>query len=419
MSNPFSIPADHNGVRRTISLFVLIFSGMGVRLFSTIPGRIFIFAIILYFLNYREVKRLKPDIWGKFIIIVLLYFLFNIIKGTEPFYPMIIGWLSALFTLSPYINGCDRFVADLYRLTNFCVIYSLLHVILQLLFSPFIIKTGIPMEPKTFLYLFYYNRLQVWGGLNRIQGFCWEPSNWNLLLNMNLVIALTYKDSYKKILLNVLAIITVMSTTGIVVMFCVMIIYYLFYYSRSKLLRLLVTVVLFISFGGIVNEVLTSKLSNASGNARFADFFVAYVVAKESPLFGADVDNISRNPIASIAREEAWEGEGPIDQGLMEREGMVNSFAQLTIEWGIPLTILFLWLLFKCPLFYENKTRYLFMIMILMVLMGTPISRTGFFCMFIMSSVFIHRRDDGYIKVPRPLLKNNKNNPRKIESKQI
>lgn len=69
-------------------------------------------------------------------------------------------------------------------------------------------------------------------------------------------------------------------------------------------------------------------------------------------------------------------------------QGMVNSFAALFVEWGIPITLLIFYLMFKTPLINDNKLKLLYIVAVLCVLMGSPISRTGFsICMLFYSFI--------------------------------
>ena len=86
------------------------------------------------------------------------------------------------------------------------------------------------------------------------------------------------------------------------------------------------------------------------------------------------------------ARENAWTSTGD-KEGYME-QGMVNSFAALFVEWGIPITLLIFYLMFKTPLINDNKLKLLYIVAVLCVLMGSPISRTGFFYMY----AFAHKK---------------------------
>lgn len=364
---------------------------MGVRLFDEISGRIVFFTIIIYFLNRKEINRLGSNVLVRFIFICLFYFLFCLVKNIQPYYPMMLGWLSALFTLAPYVNGCPYFLDDLYKLSRFSVIYSLIHVIVQMVLPFMIIPTDIPMQPKTFLYLLYYNREIGYMGLNRIQGYCWEPSNWNMILNVNLILSLYLKKPFRNVLEAIIAIITVMSTTGIVVMVATLFLNYLVFSNLPKFKRIFLFIISATLLGEFAYNELHEKLANASGEARQADMMVALAVAKVHPLLGADIDNLTKNEIAMNARIDSMERGEFNNLGLLEREGMVNSFAGLIVEWGIPLTILIIFSLCRCPLFKDKKLRIFFSIVFLMILTGTPIARCGFFFLFVFSSILANR----------------------------
>lgn len=324
--------------------------------------------------------------WLKLFIIIIFYIFFCYIKGVKPALFVFAAWMSAFFVLSNYWKGQYSFIYDLSCLGRVCMWYSLLHVPILLLFRNSFVTTQFPMHPQTFLYLFYFTQSGGLMNLPRIQGFCWEPSCWNLLLNINLVFTLYFKSSLKNIILSVIAIITVMSTTGLVVMIGVIATYYILNMSKDKNFR---TIFLFIMglviLFPFVHNQIEKKLSTGSGNARMGDFAIATAIACESPLLGADLDNITTNMTAINARINAWTTEYGDYEGYME-QGMTNAFASLIVEWGIVLFFLIVYLLLKTPLFPDKKLRVIFMIALLGVLMGTPISRTGFFYLFVFST---------------------------------
>ena len=243
------------------------------------------------------------------------------------------------------------------------------------------------MQPKTFLYLFYFNHDEGFMEMPRIQGFCWEPSCWNLLLNINLVFTLYFKRPLKDLVLSIISIVTVFATTGLVVMVGVITAYYLLNISRKKALRtiFLFSIVMAMLAPFVYNQ-LQEKLSTGSGNARMGDFAIAATIAKESPLLGSDLDNITTNMAAVKARENAWTTVQGDYEGYME-QGMTNAFASLIVEWGCVMFILIIYLLFMSPLFPNKKLRIVFMVALLGVLMGSPISRTGFFYLFVFSTL--------------------------------
>ena len=320
--------------------------------------------------------------------ITMLYYAFCMMKGVSILPFLIVAWLSAAVVLTPYYLHQADFVHTMKRLTRFCMYYSLCHIPIMILFKNNLTTTSFGMNPKTFLYLFYFNGQEGFAGMNRIQGFCWEPSCWNLLLDLNLIFALYFKEKKSIIIASVLAIISIMSTTGLVVMSAIICLYYLLNIKLKKAIQSAVVLAVFAALvGPIVYSNVSEKLETGSGNARVGDFAIATAVMKEHPWIGIDTENLTKNMLVINARENAWTSEGD-KEGYME-QGMVNSFAALFVEWGIPITLLIFYLTFKTPLINDNKLKLLYIVAVLCVLMGSPISRTGFFYMYAFSTVLL------------------------------
>lgn len=373
------------------TLGILCFQGFGIRIFEgVIDGAIVLWLLVLAIINRRYLTRTPLSYWAKMVLLVLLYFLFCLIKGVMVVPFLIIAWLSSAVVLTRYLLG-ESFVGDMRKLTRFCMYYSLLHVPIMLLFGPFIINTNLGMHPKTFCFLFWFNHGEGVFGLNRIQGFCWEPSCWNIFLDLNLVFAFSYKEKRSIQILSILAIVSIMSTTGIAVMGIILVAYFLLSLQRKQFFKtVFISGIVFAILAPFVYAELEKKLSDGSGNARMGDFAIAGAVMLQSPIWGADLDNITKNMVAIAAREDAWTSQGDFE-GYME-QGMVNSFAALFVEWGLPITLLIFYTMYKTPLVEERKLKQLLVVTILSVLMGTPIARTGFFYLFFLSTLLISRR---------------------------
>lgn len=374
------------------TLGILCFQGFGIRIFEgVIEGTIVLWLLVLAVINRRYLTRTPLSYWVKMVSLVLLYFLFCIVKGIAVVPFLIIAWLSSAVVLTRYMQE-KNFIGDMRKLTRFCMYYSLLHVPIMLLFGQFIMNTNLGMHPKTFCFLFWFNQGEGILGFNRIQGFCWEPSCWNTLLDLNLVFALYYKEKRSIQILSILAIVTIMSTTGIAVMGIILVAYFLLSLQRKQFLKtVFISGIVFAILAPFVYAELEKKLSDGSGNARMGDFAIAGAVMLQSPIWGADLDNITQNMAAVAAREDAWTSQGDFE-GYME-QGMVNSFAALFVEWGLPITLLIFFAMYKTPLIEESKLKLLFVVTILSVLMGTPIARTGFFYLFSLSTLLLSRKN--------------------------
>ena len=130
-------------------------------------------------------------------------------------------------------------------------------------------------------------------------------------------------------------------------------------------------------------------MDSGSGQSRVGDFAITLAVMNNSPWLGVDLDNITSNVIAMKARSESWNVSGDYS-GYMD-QGMVNSFASLFVEWGIPLSILILSGLFATPLIKDVKLKILFFLTLVGVIIGTPITRTGFFYLFPFSCLLMSK----------------------------
>lgn len=372
-----------------LSMGILCFQGFGIRIFAGVmEGAIVLWLIVLALLNWRYVKRVPLSYWGKMVGISMLYYIFCMVKGVSILPFLIVAWLSAAVVLTPYYLRQADFVHTMRRLTRFCMYYSLCHIPIMILFKNNLTTTSFGMNPKTFLYLFYFNGQEGFAGMNRIQGFCWEPSCWNLLLDLNLIFALYFKEKKAIIVASVLAIVSIMSTTGLAVMTVIFGIYYLLNMKLKKAIQSAFAIVLFAALvGPVVYNNVSEKLESGSGNARVGDFAIATAVMHEHPWVGIDIENLTKNMLVMNARENAWTSEGD-KEGYME-QGMVNSFAALFVEWGIPITLLIFYLMFKTSLINDKKLKLLYIVTVLCVLMGSPISRTGFFYMYAFSTVLL------------------------------
>lgn len=377
---------DKEQKKRILVLFLLVFEGFGLRIFDgIIPGAVGLWTILIAMLSYKNIRTLPASCWLRFFLFLVVWLGFNILlKNITPPFFLTAAWASAFFVFANYWNGQHSFVEDMELFTKICVYYALLHIPILLLFESSLVVTDLDMNPRTFLYLFWFNG-------SRVQGFCWEPSCWNLLLNLNLVLSLYLKRGYKQVALTILSILAVMSTTGIVVMAIIIALYFLVSTESKTVRRNIILGSIAVAFiAPYAMEELDNKLETGSGAARYGDFFIAQYIMQEHPFIGADLDAITENTTAIKARDDAWMVEGDY-RGYMD-QGMTNSFAALFVEWGLPLTLLIFFCMYRSPLLFDRRLRFLFITAILLVIMGTPINRTGFFYLFVFSGFLLNRQ---------------------------
>ncbi|WP_336834261.1 hypothetical protein [Sphingobacterium siyangense] len=370
---------------RVISLGILSFQGFGIRIFENIfSGAIVLWTVILLFLNYKNFFKLNAKIFLRFFFFIIFYFAFCLIKRSPPRLYLLAAWLSSLIILSNYLQIGNSFSKDLYKLTKFCVFYSLLHIPIMMLFKSSLISTTFNMNPKTFLYLFYFNKDDGFLGLPRIQGFAWEPSCWNLLLNINVLLALYFKKGKYQIMASIFSVISVMSTTGLSALVIVLCLYSFVFDSKESNKYRFIYILLLFTLTPFIYANLQDKLSIGSGMQRLGDINVASAIMDSNPFLGANVNDLKMNKIAIRAKEETWGDTYGDFEGYMD-QGITNAVAGLFIEWGIVLALIFIFFLFKNPLFPDKRLRIVFAIVLLVVLLGTPILNTGFVFISILS----------------------------------
>lgn len=152
-----------------LSMGVLCFQGFGIRIFEGIfEGAIVLWLMVLIILNWRYVRAVPLTYWCKVGYVAIGYFLFSVIKGVSILHYLIVAWLSAAVVLTPYYLRQADFVHVMRRFTRFCMYYCLCHIPIMLFLKGTLITTSFGMNPKTFLYLFYFNGGEGFAGLPRI-----------------------------------------------------------------------------------------------------------------------------------------------------------------------------------------------------------------------------------------------------------
>ena len=381
---------------RILSLFILVFEGFGIRILDdVIPSPISFWTALLFIINFRSIRKLPIKTWLTLFAFFAFYIVFSLLKGVTPNFFLLAAWFSAFFVLSNYYDGKANFAEDFYRFTKYCVIYSLLHFPIIILAKDFLIPIQYELEMKTFMYLFYYaGAVNETLGLNRTQGFCWEPSCWNCLLNMNLALSLSLNKKRADIILCAIAIFLVFSTTGFVTMLFIFGTYFALYLRKLSIRSALIIAAILLIILPVAISNIENKLTTGSGATRYGDFFVALYVVQNSPLLGGDLNNITSDAGAMMAKADNW-GQSAESLRLYDEVGMTNAFAALFVEWGLIVTCVVLYMMFASPFFPTKRVAILVSSALLVVLMGTPIARTGFFYLFPLSTLIIKKKAYG------------------------
>ena len=370
-----------------LSLGILAFEGFGNRLlYSFIPSPIIWWLVVLIAINIKFLLKTNIFYWTKTISLFLFYFFFNYIKGIEPPVFIYAAWMSAIVVLARYIDSSCSFIDDLRKLSRFCMWYHLLHVPFILFAKSFpVVETGM-----TYYSLFFLWYMPSDEGLCRICGFAWEPSCWNIFLDFNLIFTLYYKESKWMFFISIFALLVTDSTTAFVVMVFILCGYYFLMTEKRTIVRNLFfgTTLLFFLVPFVL-ENFNNKMNTGSGQARGGDFVVAKAVLERNPLLGTDLANVSKLSYVILERDRYWTAGTDGNRDMVA--GITNGFAGLFVEWGGLFGLMFIFLPLFSNLIVEKKLRFFICCAFYLVLMGTPIARTGFFFMFPFSYIFINK----------------------------
>ena len=384
--------------KRLLSLGILIFSGLGMRILQ-FNGSLLVYLFILLVLNFKNIKKI-PKRWGNiYMFLVLSYSIIFFLKGVLIPWYVPISMTIALVCLSNYYNKpSELFREDFSKLLKFFMYFHLLGVLLiplNFLFTTTFLDYS---EYKTFLGLFWYNTIggpSFFNGL-RFTGIVWEVGIWQFFLNANLIFAFYNRKNLKYILLSIIAVITSFSTTGLILLGVVLL--YSFILNNSiKFNHLLVLLIIGIFAFPFIQDNIVDKFTGknaGSGLTRIADIYSGAILIKNSPFLGSDVDNAtaSNNFEAYKIKRDLWNGnftDGAFDGYITVKNS--NGIMRFIIDWGLPFSLFLIFKSLRSNLFADKKLMFFFFITLLISMFSEAISRTGFFYFFILSGLIFKK----------------------------
>lgn len=388
---------DKDQFRRILSLAVMFFSGIGFHIFQ-FSASLLVWMAIIFTLNFKSVIRIPVRAWLGTGVLIVVFSLVFIFKGSSFPYFVVVAIVSALFALSNYFNNKNLFFSDFSRLLQFYMYYALLTIPILIFGSSLFNEVTLGYSRYfTFYWLFWFNDNggpSFFHGL-RPCGFTWEVGIWQLFLNLNFLFALYENRSIKKTFLAVLAAISVFSTTGIILVCFVYLLYFFVINKKAKTAKMLIPIIVFlVSFPLLmqnVDEKINGKYSG-SGMTRIADFFTGISILKDYPIFGVDTEltTATNNSLMWKVKEKFWSGnytDGAFDN-FMEVPNS-NGIIIFLLDWGLPLGLYLLFRSVRSNLFIDQRFSIVFMLTIYFSMFTEAISRTSFFYFFILSTLLL------------------------------
>lgn len=393
---------DKDQFRRILSLAIMLFSGLGFRILD-FGGSLLVWMVILFVINFKSIVKMPFRAWLGTVLLIISFSLVFLFKGAVFPYFVVVAIISALFSLSNYFKNSSLFYNDFSRLLEFFMYYALISILVllfaQSLFN--VVELGIvgkgSMRYYTFYGLFWYNDVggpSFYHGL-RPCGFAWEVGIWQLFLNLNFLFALYEKRSIKKILLAILAAVSVFSTTGIILICFVYILYFFVFREKIKISQILMPLFFVILSYPLLMQNVDEKINgkhSGSGMTRVADIFTGVNLLLDYPFFGTDQESATATNNSSMynVKKKYWKGDysdGSFDDFMSISNS--NGIIIFLLDWGLPLGLYLLYHSVRNNLFIDQRLSIVFMLTIYFSLFSEAISRTSFFYFFVLSTFLL------------------------------
>ncbi|MGQ1946425.1 hypothetical protein ACT3CD_04900 [Geofilum sp. OHC36d9] len=384
--------------KRILSLFLIFMQSCGISFFQ---GQGWFLMLLLLVINIQNIKNVNIKYLKKTPYFLFFFFALVILKSmfydyTWVLYMFLVFFATSVFLLN-YRNDTTLFFDDLYKFLTILFFYSLGHILVNVLFQSSLITTDLGMKPKTFIYLFYFNRVEFFPGFYRVQGLAWEPGNWQLFLNLYFLMSVFKKERLFKLGLIGLCIISTFSTNGYILL--TLNVFNLIIYSKRKFIILpIVGLVSFLLFPLVLSNI-QEKFSGdkmLSGLARSRDLYIGAALIKDSPFLGVNVLKINSIPIVKEVKSNTFFSVADQNQysaydGFIS-DGYLNGFLEVFLLWGLFFGLLLYYFFYKSPLFLTKSFAFSFCIISFLSFTAEPITQTSFFYLFPLSTLLFGKR---------------------------
>jgi hypothetical protein len=318
-----------------------------------------------------------------FITIYVLNFLFTKSNDFYDYKIIILQTLLSLFIL--ILIDEEQFLGGLSRLLFLIIVFSLFGFVLSFLDLGREYSFPSGFHGKTYFNIFYYHSTTEILGLKiyRNQGIFWEPGILSIYSNVYIFLKLFYKKDSRGLILGVLAILTTFSTTGLLMMGLQFLVF--IFTNNTKLLYKIIAVLFGIFFLIFSLFSLLEKKSEQEVTAlnsfslRSFDLLVGTQILIDNPLIGIGLNK----SVFLHERDNRLPSEMLEIIDYLEDRGNTNSLIALLYSFGLLVSLVFLFFLYKNSYFY--KKRFLFFVLMLFSLSSEPLLSMPFFLLLILS----------------------------------
>ena len=393
----FAVPARLMQVdllRRGALLLAILISG-GNLIIPRIPVLVamLVLALLAIAATRAPAARARFTLVYGLLAVVLVAILFR--AGLTELQATIVRYANfagALLLLQMYLGaGQGRFVRDLVALLQPLAIIAIATVVLAALIEPLFQQKEV--QETIYHHLFYvlnfHRTLEDAAGLQRPNGPFYEPGVLQIYLNLFLYIALYILKSMPKAVLAGVAVLVTQSTTGFAIAGGLVGLHIWRQLGRGSLNRRVAVAtfagLLAISLSGYIIENVRSKFFGelaGSSMARQFDLLTGLNVIAANPWVGIGFDPDRYRALSgALAFQDTL-----LDERITQDRGNTNGIIALVYSVGIPLSLPFLWGLFRQRMLPD---RLLVGGLLFVSFLTESIMLTPFFLIFIFSGLLL------------------------------
>lgn len=371
-------------------LSVLIFSSGGIPLIGGFAlTALLLYALAMYCLTLGR-SLLTPSTVLAAAVVTALFAVNYLITGMADISPYLYFALQfnlALLVVRYYLNSNHRLAEDMVAALKLFMFHALIAFAIQFVVRGLLFEmdTG-SYGAKTFFYLFYYPREVAEYIFLRNQGLFWEPGILQIYMNVLFFLSAFVLRRPRTAMLAAVAVLTTLSTAGLVVLSLQMLV--LTWQVARRRPWLVVLQVVAVGLIGMLAYInVMEKVQGAyitSFAARAYDAETAALISLKYPLTGMGLSSERYLDEQQLIAVEADPATGLLAEILVDR-GNTNSLLMMPASFGWPVAIMFLYFLYRQKLILQR--RWLFLTMVGMVTFSEPLLFTAFFALFMASGL--------------------------------
>ncbi|NBB22842.1 hypothetical protein GVN20_26030 [Runella sp. CRIBMP] len=373
-----------------ISLFLLIFQSVGVRIIEG-AGTVSLLLVIL--LNH---KGLRFILRGNFILLLILYSILSIIQELDikQYIINILQFIAVTCLIGTYLKQKETFLHDLKANCRFLCIYATVTFLMLQLLPQLATPVFYGYKYVSIFGVFINADSILFGSLRRISSLTWEPGCFQLITSIYLLILISEGNNFKTIIWVFILQILSGSTTGYGNLLIILV--YVLLKNKVKLSLIVSVCVTLWALFPLLQSNFFEKfkgVNSQSGIIRMRDLRVGLEKLAENPIFGFNTQKLRGDRASKLVEEKVWASSNSyttVDDLGYFAGGYTNGLLGLLMNWGGILGALIIYMFYNSQLI-TKPDRYFnifFFTIFIISTLSEPITNTSFFYMFPMAFLY-------------------------------